>query len=153
MRLEDFILYLDENLDRCKPILEALNQQNVSFELHHTWFESGVDDDVWLPFVGERHWIIVTKDKRNRYNKWEKAALRRFKVREFYFGSGNMNGLEMAAALVAALPEMRNICQSTPPPFVASISRSGTVTILEDQRGSTHERRTRTAGPTPPDGL
>lgn len=141
MRLEDFVLYLDENLDRCKPILEALAEQNVHVQRHHDHFESGVEDDVWLTFVGQRQWVIITKDKKNRYNQWEKAAIRRYKVREFYFGSGNMTGGEMAAALVVALPKIKTIWQNQQPPFVVSISRSGVVTIVEDQYGPTHERR------------
>ena len=143
MRLEDFVLYLDENLDRCKPILDTLGEYGVRFERHQDWFDRGVNDEVWLPFVGERAWIVLTKDKRNRYNDWEKQAVRRYKIREFYFSSGNISGFEMAAALRIAISEIVTICRSLNPPFIGSITKTGTVTIVEDQHGSTHERRKR----------
>lgn len=123
MRLDDFVLYLDENLDNCKPILDALNTQNVRYERHQSHFKRGTADEVWLPFVGERGWIVLTKDKRNRYNEWERSAVRRNAIREFYFGSGNFSGAEMADALVRALPELRKISRQLPP-LVVSITRS-----------------------------
>jgi hypothetical protein len=141
LRLDDFSLFLDENLSKCKPILESLTANNVLHERYHDYFKPGTDDDVWLPFVGDRSWIVLTKDKRNRYNQLEKAAIRRYKVAEFYFGSGNMSGAEMAAALMAALPEIKRICEREDLPFIGSIPKSGKVMIVEDSKGSTHERR------------
>ena len=81
------------------------------------------------------------EDKRNRYNEWERQAIQLNRVREFYFGSGNFNAEEMATALRTALPEMRRIFRAESPPFVCSITRSGSVIVLFDQHGSTHERR------------
>ncbi len=141
MRLDDFVLYLDENLDNCKPIMDSLAEQNVRYERHQTHFPRGTADDVWLKLVGESGWIVLTKDKRNRYNQWEKLAVQRFAVREFYFSSGNFTGTEMAEALRRALPELRQIHRSLEAPFVASISRSGKIILLFDKHGSTHERR------------
>ncbi|HWY71210.1 MAG TPA: hypothetical protein VNX88_21270 [Terriglobales bacterium] len=141
MRLDDFIIFLDENLDNCKPIMDALAESGITCRRHADTFTRGEDDDVWLTFVGERSWIVLTKDKRNRYNQWEKEAVRIHRVREFYFGSGNFNAAEMADALTLALPEMRRICLTEEPPFVGSITRSGSVTIVADKHGSTHERR------------
>jgi PIN like domain len=143
LRLDDFVLFLDENLDNCKPILESLAEQNVRVERYRAHFQPGSADEVWLAFVGERSWVVLTKDKKNRYNEWEKLAIRRQKVTEFYFGSGNMSAVEMAAALVIALPEIRRICRSEAPPLIGSVSRSGKITIVEDSSGSTHERRHR----------
>jgi hypothetical protein len=96
LRLDDFVLYLDENLDNCQPILDALLNNGVQYRRHRDHFPRGAADETWLPFVTERGWIVLTKDKRNRYNEIERDAVRRHRVREFYFGSGNFNGAEMA---------------------------------------------------------
>jgi PIN like domain len=141
LQLDDFILYLDENLDNCKPIMDALTGSAVKFERHSRYFERGTLDDVWLPFVAERSWVVLTKDKKNRYNELEREVIRRHKVREFYFGRGDFNGSEMAQALMAAVPEMRKICRSYNPPLVGSITRTGIITVVYDEKGSTHERR------------
>jgi hypothetical protein len=143
LQLEDFVLYLDENLDNCQPILDILLSDHVQHHRHRDHFPRGTADEVWLEFVAERAWVVLTKDKRNRYNEIEREALRRHKVREFYFGSGNFTGLEMAQALAMAIPQMRRLTREHNPPIVGSIARSGHVTVVYDDLGSTHERRNR----------
>lgn len=141
MQLDDFILYLDENLDNCQPILDVLLTNRVRHERHRDHFARGMPDEVWLEFVAERAWVVLTKDKRNRYNEIERVALRRHRVREFYFGSGNFTGSEMAQALAIAIPQMRALARQSSPPLVGSIARSGHITVVYDEHGSTHERR------------
>jgi hypothetical protein len=141
LQLDDFILYLDENLDNCQPIIAALVQGGIQHRRHRDFFARGTPDEEWLSYVAERSWVVLTKDKRNRYNEIERDALRRHRVREFYFGSGNFTGLEMAQALAAAIPQMRALCRAYSPPLVGSITRSGQITIVFDELGSTHERR------------
>ena len=77
--------------------------------------------------VGSKGWVLLTCDKRIRYNLLEKRALTEHAVREFVFTSGNMSGQDMAAALELALPEMRHLSSRLEPPFVAAITRTGEV--------------------------
>lgn len=147
LQLDDFILYLDENLDNCRPIIDVLVASGVQFRRHRDFHLRGTLDETWLPFVAERAWVVLTKDKRNRYNEIERDAMRRYRVREFYFGSGNFTGAEMAQALEKAIPEMKKISRICNPPVVGSVTRSGVVTIVYDEHGSTHERRKTGRGP------
>jgi hypothetical protein len=126
---EDFVLYLDENLHNCKPILDTLAEQGVKHERHGQYFNPGTEDTEWLPFIGKRGWVLLTKDKRIRYNELEKAAVRQNKIREFYFSSGNYSGAEMAEMLIDALRDMARIFRKQKPPFIASISKSGKAEI------------------------
>jgi hypothetical protein len=126
---EDLVLYLDENLHNCRPILDVLLRHSIKHERHGEHFPSGTEDSVWLPFVGQRGWILLTKDKRIRFNQLEKTAVRRHRVREFYFSSGNFTGAEMAEILVAALPAMIKTVRKQEPPFIASIAKSGQVSL------------------------
>jgi hypothetical protein len=107
--------------------LDALVQQGIKHERHGTHFSPGTQDTTWLPFVGEKGWILITKDKRIRFNDLEKEAVVASIVREFYFTSGNFSGSEMAAILFAALPEMIRLCSKQAPPFIASITKAGNV--------------------------
>lgn len=77
--------------------------------------------------VGSKGWVLLTADKRIRYNFLEKRALQQHAVREFVFASGNMSGEDMGAALELALPKMRRLARRLEPPFVAGITRSGGV--------------------------
>jgi ribosome-associated translation inhibitor RaiA len=77
--------------------------------------------------VGSRGWVLLTADKRIRYNFLEKRALEEHAVREFVFASGNMSGQDMAAALELALPKMRRFARKLKAPFVAAVTRTGEV--------------------------
>ena len=101
---------------------------------------------MWLKFVAEHSWVVLTKDKRNRYNQIEREALRRHRVREFYFGSGNFTGAEMGEALAGSLSQMKALVREYNPPLVGSISRSGHITVVFDEFGSTHDRRKQRRG-------
>jgi hypothetical protein len=124
---EDFLLYLDENLCNSRAILDRLTNLGVRFERHLARFPPGALDETWLPVIGANRWVLLTTDKRIRYNFLEKRALEENAVREFVFTSGNMSGQDMAAALALALPKMRRLCGKLKPPFVAAITRTGEV--------------------------
>jgi hypothetical protein len=88
---------------------------------------------VWLPFIGEKGWILITKDKRIRFNDLEREAVVAYGVREFYFTSGNHSGADMATMLIAALPEIVRLCEDQAPPFIASITKAGKVYLRLQQ--------------------
>ena len=124
---DDFVLYLDENLCNSRAIQDTLSKLGIHFERHLAHFDRGTLDETWLPLVGSNGWVLLTADKRIRYNFLEKHALKLHAVREFVFTSGNMSGQDMAAALELAIPKMRRLSHKREPPFVASITRSGEV--------------------------
>jgi hypothetical protein len=131
---EDFVLYLDENLCNSRAIQDTLTRLSVRFERHLAHFVRGTTDETWLPLVGSKGWILLTADKRIRYNFLEKRALQQHAVREFVFASGNMSGQDMATALELALPKMQRLCRKLKPPFVAAITRIGEVHLRWPKR-------------------
>lgn len=79
--------------------------------------------------VGERGWVVLTKDQRLRYRPLEIAALRASKARVFVLTAGNLRGIEIAAVFLAALQRIFKILHSVAGPFVARVSQSGDVKI------------------------
>jgi hypothetical protein len=126
------------------PIHEALGSLNVRFERHGAHFASGATDETWLPEVGKRGWAVLTCDKKIRYNELKRQQIVRHNICEFVFTSGNMSGLMMGEALKIAIPKMRRLFSSYPGPFIAYISKSGSVEVRFDKHGSVHDRKTRT---------
>jgi hypothetical protein len=104
-----------------------LTKLGIRFERQLDRFPRGTPDETWLPLVGGNGWVLLTTDKRIRYNLLEKRALQQHAVREFVYTSGNMSGEEMADALETALPKMRRLYDKVDPPFVAAITRTGEV--------------------------
>lgn len=104
--------------------------EGVRVVLHDDEFSQGTLDQDWLPVVGEHGWIVLTKDLRLRYHALEKEALIAAGVRAFGFTSGNMSGVEMADAIVKALPKMRSLLAKHRKAFVARITATSDVAIL-----------------------
>ena len=77
--------------------------------------------------VGTNGWVLLTADKRIRYNFLERRALEENSVREFVFASGNLSGNDMAAALETAMDRMVKLYLKTKSPFVAAITKKGEV--------------------------
>jgi len=108
---------------------------------HGSRFSSGALDVEWLPVVGEKRWALLTSDKNIRYNQLEREKIVQFGIRDFVFASGNLSGAMMAEILAVALPKMKRLFRTYPPPFIAYLSQSGNVEVRFDKSGSTHARK------------
>jgi hypothetical protein len=132
-RVEPLVFFLDRSLGRY-TVAEALRQTNVPVEIHDEHFPQAATDVEWLHEVGRRGWIVLTRDTRIRYRSLERAALMQAGVRAFVLVAGNLSGPEMATAFVTALPAIRRFVARYQPPFIARVTRRGTVSLLQDAR-------------------
>lgn len=130
-RLDPPTFFLDEN--HCgNPYLHAVFiSANVPFEKHTDYFPRGVEDTVWIPEVARRQWAVLTADTRIRHNALERHAVKQYGLRFFYFSRNDFAGAEMGEIFRKALPKMIIIAETEAPPFAASISRKGEVTIRD----------------------
>ncbi len=122
------VFFIDRSLG-IEPIRTELINSGLTVEIHDDHFARDEEDRVWLKVVGERGWVVLTKDQRLRYRPLEISALRASNARVFVLTAGNLRGSEIAAVFLAALPRMFRILHSTPGPFVARLSQSGHITI------------------------
>ncbi|MBZ5617620.1 MAG: hypothetical protein LAQ69_02625 [Acidobacteriia bacterium] len=66
----------------------------------------------WPRTVGERGWVVPTKDQRLRYRPLKIRALRASNARVFVLTAGNLRGIEIAAVLPVALPRIHKVLHS-----------------------------------------
>jgi len=123
------VFFIDRSLGK-RIIAEKLREAGVIVEIHDDHFRQDALDQHWLAEVGQRGWIVLTKDDRIRYRPAELDAYLRNKVRVFIFGSGEMKAQEMADAVAKAMPKILRLVKRTSPPFFARISRTGIVSLL-----------------------
>jgi hypothetical protein len=93
---DPFTIFLDENHCNNRRLLQTLQDAGVPFVRHLDKFARGTQDEVWLPSVGQNGWALLTKDKRIRYRTNERLAVRRYRIRMFYFTTNELNGTQMA---------------------------------------------------------
>jgi hypothetical protein len=87
-------------------------------------------DEAWLPEVGQRNWIVVTKDRRIRQRQNEIDALVNAKVRAFIFLDGQLSGEIMIALIKLLMPTMLERVRDYAPPFVFGIEMPGILVQL-----------------------
>jgi hypothetical protein len=126
---DDPVFCIDEALGR-RVVPDALRAAGVRVELLIDHHPRGTADATWLPDVGRRGWIVLTKDKNMRRRPAEQLAIVRNGVRAFSLTSGDLSGPEMAEAFVRAMPGMRRLVRRHPGPFIASVTRSGLVAVV-----------------------
>lgn len=118
--------FLDQGLGD-RSIAQALRQQGLNVVLLKEHFAIEALDEEWLPEVGRRGWLILTKDDRIGRRPVEREALMQSGARAFILPSGNMSGEERAAVIVNALPKIHRFVARNPPLFIARISKAGEV--------------------------
>jgi len=109
-----------------------LERSQTKYKRHVDKFRTGVADADFLPTVGMNGWTLLTSDQRMGRRFLEREAIRQHRVRMFAFTSNNLGGYAMARALQVALPKMRRFVQKNRPPFIASISSSGSISMKVD---------------------
>lgn len=96
-----------------------------------TTFGTGTLDEDWLPHVGNRGWILITKDKNIRKREIELRALRQAGVKSFVITASDLNGPDQARIVEEALPAMLRLLKRRAAHFVARITAESNVEIIE----------------------
>lgn len=120
---------------------QALRDAGELVEIHDDHFPQGALDAEWLPEVGRRGWVLLTKDREIRYRAAEREALLSAGVRAFVLRTRGLSGPENAQILVRALPRMVRFCTGNPAPFIAVVSPAGGVTMLFRESRRRKQRR------------
>lgn len=124
------VFFIDRSLGR-KIIAGALRKAGEDVQVHDDHFPPDARDEEWLAEIGKRGWIALSKDTRIRYRANELKALRAAKVCAFVLTArGDLQGKEIAAIFVKALPAMKRLVAKTRPPFIAHVSRDGSVRLV-----------------------
>lgn len=98
--------------------------------MHDDYFPQDAEDELWLTEVGLRGWIVLTKDKWIRRRQLERDALLAANLMVFCFMSGSTPFEEMTKIVIDALPEIRRIVESNPPPYIAGIYRDASIRLI-----------------------
>ena len=122
---ERLTVFLDESLDS-DSIAEALAAAGAVVERLTRHLPKGAADSTWLALAGAKGWVVLTRDKRIRYRRLERLALRAAAVRAFVFTGGNVTLSETARILAQALPAIASICAKEAGPFIYHVGLGGT---------------------------
>jgi hypothetical protein len=121
-------------LDRClgaQVVRQALAACGARVEIHEDHFPPDCEDTRWIPEVGKRGWVILTKDAEVKNNQLELISLLESGAATFILGSKKLNGREMAQAFVRAIPDIRRFLRKfTVPLSHVSLPRAASAFCL-----------------------
>ena len=128
-RLRSLTFFLDYQIGRYL-VADALREAGASVEVHIDNFSQSATDLEWIPEIGRRGWVLITRDANIRRNLLERAAYEHAELRGFVVTGKDMGGPELAALLVRSLRSMTNRAAGRPGPLLFTISRGGVFTKL-----------------------
>jgi len=132
------IFYVDECLGRGI----ALRLQAEGYDTRPFDEFAGRPDAEFLPLIGERQWILITKDKNVRKNQLEVEAILSSGVRAFVVTATSLNHEQLTQLVLRVAPKLTRISRQSGP-FVYNITATGIVSQIPHR---TLRRRARTRG-------
>lgn len=127
---QDFTFFVDRCLG--KRLATVLKTHGLTVEIHDHHFDKNAKDVDWLPTVGQRGWVVLTKDERIAKRSLERIAVASAGVRMFVLVSQNLSGADTAAAFTQAISAMQQFLQTHPAPFIAKVYRDGSIAGWKD---------------------
>lgn len=124
-------------IDRClgsKRIAETLKQAGITVETHDKHFAQNAQDVEWLPEVGKREWVVLTKDANISKNQLERIAVANANIKMFILASQSLSGKDMADIFLKAIVKMQEFVRKHDAPFIAKIYKSGKIEMWKDHQ-------------------
>lgn len=128
-RLRSLTFFLDYQIGRY-VVADALRNAGATVEVHIDHFAQAAPDLEWIPEVGKRRWVLITRDANIRRNPVERAAYEAAGLRGFVVTGKELGGTELAALLVRSLRAMVSRAAGRPGPLLFTISQGGVFTKL-----------------------
>ena len=117
--------YVDECLGRAI----ALRLQTDGYDAKPFDEFGGSCDAEFLPVIGQRNWILLTKDKNLRRNQLEVEAILNAGIRAFVVTATTLNHQQITELLLNAMPKICRVSRQRGP-FVYNITATGTMSQL-----------------------
>lgn len=111
-------------------VADALRAAGARVEVHIDHFPQAAPDTEWIPEVGAREWVLITKDQNIRRNPLERAAYESANLRGFVVTGADMGGADLAQLLVRCLSGMARRAAGRNGPLLFTISAGGVFSKL-----------------------
>jgi PIN like domain len=142
--LENLVFFVDRCLG--KSLWRELRALGLNAEHKDDHFKQNTADAEWLITVGERGWVVLTRDTQIRRRPDEQEAIIKAGVRLFSLqtrrgegGRRGISGVEMTAIYLKHLKKIQQMAVNHPAPFIAGVTRND-VQIM-NMPGSKPKRR------------
>jgi len=128
-------------IDRClgRKLARTLQNLGLNIAIHDEHFPQNSPDVDWLPEVGRRGWVILTKDTRISRNTLERLAVAQNDVRMFALARSDLSGQETIEIFTKAIGAIHRILKQQKSPFIAKIYRDSRIKMYRDRQALINE--------------
>ena len=120
---DGFAFVVDENLGRRIPTGMRGFGESVRFLVDE--FGLGVADVDWLPQVGKRGWIVITRDQQMLHQPAERQAILDNDVGVFWLDGGRLPRCQLIQQLVRSWPQIKETAKRLSGAFWYRVSPTG----------------------------
>ena len=89
-------------------------------------FKNDEVDTVWLKYIGDKRFFLITRDEHVRFNPTELQTLKQHNVGAFFVGGKNLNRCAIIQQVVRNWPRIKEYSAKTRLPFLFRIPPTGT---------------------------
>ncbi len=89
-------------------------------------YAADTEDEVWLPAVGNRNLIVITRDARQRRNPTERAAYHRHRIGAFVLTGKDRKAWDLVEQTVRNWRQIKHLARTTCRPFFYRVPPNGT---------------------------
>jgi hypothetical protein len=89
-------------------------------------FSPGTPDEIWLKEIGEKGYVLITRDERVRWNPAEITAFCKYKVGAFFLGGKSLTKWQIIQQLIRNWIQIKEVSERTKKPFAFRIPPHGT---------------------------
>ena len=127
--LESPVFFIDRSLSK-NTFARSFATAGVKCELHDNHFPPDTPDTVWIRAVAARGWVILTVDKRIRYNPPEKKAFLTAKAYAFMLATRHpLKAVEMADIYLRSVETMTEALRKHTAPMIFKVYQDGRVEL------------------------
>lgn len=134
------IFFTDRDLGK-RIFPSILRDAGLAVERHADHFRDDEPDDVWVPAVAGRGWIILSSDQRMRRVSLERDAIMTSGAAMFMLVGGDAPAAELARNVVNTLPRIERFISRHHPPFIAKIYRPNPRELISQGKPGSIEMR------------
>jgi hypothetical protein len=140
------VFFADRNLGRYE-FPELMRAGGIDVRAHDDHFAQNAPDDVWIPQVAERGWVILSPDQHIQRNAAELAAVMLSGAALLCLIGGHEKTADLAANFLNTRAKIEQFVTATTTPFIAKVYRPSPVSdIAREFREASSSRSTTPPG-------
>ncbi len=118
------MIFIDRSIP--KGVADALKAVRDDVRWLEDEFQHDTKESVWLPEIGKRGWLVISRDKKIRTRPGERRALVEARVGCFILAQKqNLTRWGYLKLIAASLDEMEEAFARTQKPFIYTVGRTG----------------------------